>query len=277
MLGPAIHLEGTHHMSRFTTKVATATAIALVASLGLTGFAGSAAAAEDCTPATAPQNDDVLNQAPVLTNDSVRIIAGSVTTVKVLANDSDPDGDKLYVTSATTPKRGATCVNPNGTIEYFAAPGRYNRTDTFTYAVTDGDRYRTATVTVNVEGLKPMRPVLKQRLVKKGKKVSQRAVLTFTNPNSKRMILLAGDQRKGRPELQRVLYPGKSATLVTKTVRVYYVTALAPRDAGLTLVNDGLLNTRNGNLRGQYYGYYFDEEYESESRAFQDLWARRNG
>lgn len=263
-------------MKSTTSRVATATVVALVASLGLIGSGTTAAAADgECSPAAAPQNDDTLNQAPVLTDDTVRVIAGSVATLKVLANDSDPDGDRLYVTSATTPKRGETCVQRNGTIRYFAEPGRYNRTNTFTYAVTDGDRYRTATVTVNVEGLKPMRPVLRQRLVKKGKNVKQWAVLTFTNPNSKRMLLLAGNPRKNRPAVQRVLYPGRSFTLTTKVARVYYITALAPQDAGLTLVNEGLLNTRTGHLRGQYYGYYLGEEYETEARAAQGLWARR--
>lgn len=267
-------------MSRIITKVAAATALTLVAGLGVTGSAGPASGAdESCQGAAAPENTNTVNQAPVLQDDTVSTMAGRILTIKVLANDSDPDSDKLYVASATQPERGELCLHKNGTIDYLAMPSAYNRTDTFSYGVTDGDRYRTAKVTVNIEGIKPMRPVLKQRLVlkKHSKQVKQWAVMTFTNPNKNRMLLYAGNPKKERPSVQRVLYPGRSFTMTTKLRRVQYVTALAPRNDDLTLVNVGLLNTRNGHLRGVYLGIYFGDEFASEARATRELWARRNG
>ena len=267
-------------MSSIITKVAAATVVSLVAGLGVAGSGSPASAAEEsCSGATAPANTNTVNQAPVAVNDTVSVVAGRIVTIKVLANDTDPDSDKLYVTGVTQPKRGEYCLHKNGTIDYFAMPGAYNRKDTFTYGVTDGDRYRTATVTVNVEGIKPMRPVLRKRLVlnKHSKQVKQWAVLTFTNPNKKRMLLLAGSPKADRPSVQRVLYPNRSFTMTTKLRRVQYVTALAPRNDELTLVNIGVLNTRNGVIRGAYLGIYFGDEFETEARATQELWARRNG
>ena len=86
------------------------------------------------------------------TNDTVNTLAGTLTTIKVLANDTDPDGDRLYLENASSPRRGEICVQRNGTIEFLADGSRSNYVSTFTYGVTDGDRYRTGTVTVNVAG-----------------------------------------------------------------------------------------------------------------------------
>ena len=185
-------------MSRAIKKIAATSAIALVAGLAVTGSGGTATAAAGgfCEGMSAPQNNDVANQAPVVVNDTAKVVAGTTVIIKVLANDSDPDADKLYVENASTPKKGEVCVEKNGTIEYYARGSRYNYTDTFTYGVTDGDRYRTGTVTVSVEGVKPVRPVLKQKLVVKHGKVKQRARVSFTNTNTYRVVLLAGSPKK---------------------------------------------------------------------------------
>jgi hypothetical protein len=264
-------------MSSAIKKIATATAVTLVAGLGLTGSAGSATAATGgfCEGQSAPANTDPSNQAPVPVNDTANVVAGTITTLKVLANDTDPDGDKLYLENATSPRRGEVCVNRNGTIDFYAEGSRNNYTTTFTYGVTDGDRYRTATVTVNVESLKPVRPVLKQRLVLKHGHVKQPARMTFTNNNKYRVILLAGNPKKSRPAVQRVIYPGRTFTYSTKQRRLAYVGILAPKSGEFSLINQGILNTRNGHIRGQFYGGAGGFRSAESARTTQEFWAHR--
>src|SRR5690242_9204277 len=113
-------------MSSAIKKIATATAVTLVAGLGLTGSAGGASAATGgfCEGQSAPANTDPANQAPVATNDTVNMTSGTLATIRVLANDTDPDGDRLYLENATSPRRGDICVQKNGTIEFLAEPSR---------------------------------------------------------------------------------------------------------------------------------------------------------
>ena len=71
-------------------------------------------------------------------------------TIDVLANDSDPDGGSLTVTSAGPAGNGTVTVNPGGTVDYEPDPDFYG-TDTFTYTVCDSNAVcSTATVTVDV-------------------------------------------------------------------------------------------------------------------------------
>ena len=77
------------------------------------------------------------NRAPVATNDTLTTSVDAPATVSVLANDSDPDGDALTVTGASTPANGTVVVNANGGITYTPAAG-YVGTDSFTYTISDG-------------------------------------------------------------------------------------------------------------------------------------------
>jgi hypothetical protein len=267
-------------MSSAIKKIAAATAVTLVAGLGLTGTPGSATAATGgfCEGQSAPANTDPSNQAPVPTNDTVNALAGTLTVIKVLANDTDPDGDRLYLENASSPRRGEICVQRNGTIEFLADGSRSNYVSTFTYGVTDGDRYRTATVTVNVQGVQPMRPTLKKRLIlkKHSQKVKQRAVVSFTNPNPKRMLLLAGNPKKDNPSVQHFVYPGRTFTFSTKERRLAYITVLSPKNSDtICIVNQGLLNTRNGHLSAQYIGATISFGRAQHAEVAKKVWARR--
>ena len=200
-------------MSRIFTKLAVATAISLVAGLGLTGSVSPASAAEACPGGTPAENTNPANQAPVVTDDTAAVQAGSSVIVRVLSNDTDPDGDQLAVVSTKTSK-GVTCIGAKGLIRYTPNVGKYDRTDTFTYGVTDGDNYRTGTVTLAVTGLKPLKPVLKKRLLlKPNGKVKQLARVAFTNPNSKRVLLFVEGMNTGQ-DLRRALpLPGAHVRL----------------------------------------------------------------
>ncbi len=229
-------------------------AVVLMAGLS-TALAGPADATfrtGHCSGMSAPQNDRVDNQAPVLTNDSAKVVAGDLIAIKVLANDSDPESDKLYVVNGSKPTKGETCISGTGVLEYWSSASSASYTQVIRYGVTDGDEYRTATVTVNVEGVKPMRAQLKKRLLlrKGGHKVKRRAVVAFTNRNQRTMTLLAGNPNKARPSIRRAVKAGQSTTFRTKLRRVAFVVARRDSAGDLTLVNLGSLNTRNGRQHG---------------------------
>ena len=63
----------------------------------------------------------------------------------------------------TQPQNGFACINGDGTIEYGSNVGTPTGDDTFTYGITEGDYFRTATVTMAVEGLTNVVPVLVRR------------------------------------------------------------------------------------------------------------------
>jgi VCBS repeat-containing protein len=110
-----------------------------------------------------------LNDAPVANPDPDAGNAAEFTTVKdtvlttgdVLANDTDADGDLLYVDSydTTSAKGGLVTYNDDGTFDY-NPNGKFDAlaygeqtTDTFTYTVADGNgESATATVTITITG-----------------------------------------------------------------------------------------------------------------------------
>lgn len=88
------------------------------------------------------------NQAPVAANDTAWTAPGKAVTIAVLANDSDPNGDPLTVTSAAQGKHGAVALNRDGTVTYTPASG-FTGPDSFAYTISDG-RGGTATATVTL-------------------------------------------------------------------------------------------------------------------------------
>jgi hypothetical protein len=242
-------------------KIAASTSVALIAGLALTGSTVSSAEAATsgvCKGMTAVKNTNPLNQAPVATNDTVKIVAGDVARLKVLGNDSDPDGNRLFVVSLSTPGKGEACINSTGTIEYNSEISTTSYVQNFTYGITDGDFYRTARLSVTVEGVKPVTAQVTQRLKKKGKKRSQRAHITFTNPGKRWLFFAAGSPNKERPAIQRTLAPGQSAVLVTKQRRILFISARVDSEGWPLLVGYGLVRTKTGRI---ITGTFEDEEF----------------
>jgi Bacterial Ig domain/Bacterial cadherin-like domain len=94
------------------------------------------------------------NRAPVLTDDTVTAVSGADTTFDVLANDRDPDGDALSITSVGAPQHG-TATATGGKIVYKATAG-YVGADAFTYTVADSKGANaTGTVRVTVAAASP--------------------------------------------------------------------------------------------------------------------------
>ncbi len=77
------------------------------------------------------------NQAPSAVDDHASIPSGGMTTISVLANDSDPDGDTLEVIGVGGPVYGsAEIINGQG-IRYRADPD-WCGVETFSYTISDG-------------------------------------------------------------------------------------------------------------------------------------------
>src|SRR5262245_23150674 len=90
-----------------------------------------------------------LNAAPIAVDDAELVPDGSPTLViNVLANDSDPDGDPLTVTTVATPDHGAATTN--GTTVTYTPNAGFSGADTFDYTISDGVLTDTAIVIANV-------------------------------------------------------------------------------------------------------------------------------
>ena len=87
------------------------------------------------------------NQPPNAVDDYAVTDEDTPTTINVLANDSDPDGDPLTVTSIDWTSGGTAVINPDQTITFTPDPD-YSGDAYFGYTITDG--FSTASATVNI-------------------------------------------------------------------------------------------------------------------------------
>jgi len=94
--------------------------------------------------ATVTINVTAENDAPKPTNDNATVLAGKSVLIDVLANDTDVDGDPLFVTEVDGP-----ATIENGQIRVSTAPEARDPI-TVTYSVSDGTETRTATLNVDV-------------------------------------------------------------------------------------------------------------------------------
>ncbi len=88
------------------------------------------------------------NHAPVAQTDSYLVGSTSDTTLPVLTNDSDADGDPLTIISVTQPVGGNGTVKIVGPYIVFTPKNQF-RTDSFTYTISDG-KGGTSTATVGL-------------------------------------------------------------------------------------------------------------------------------
>ena len=89
-----------------------------------------------------------VNGAPVTAADSVATKEDTAVTLDLLANDSDPEGDPLAVTSVSQGANGSVAINPDGTVTY-TPDADFSGSDTFSYSISDGNG-GTATESVTV-------------------------------------------------------------------------------------------------------------------------------
>ncbi|EOV1962765.1 tandem-95 repeat protein, partial [Vibrio parahaemolyticus] len=93
-----------------------------------------------------------VNDAPVAKDDIATTQEDTVVTIDVLPNDTDVDGDKLSVESASVPKEQGTVEVVNGKLVFTPAEN-FNGDAEITYTVTDGQLTDEAKVTVTVNPL----------------------------------------------------------------------------------------------------------------------------
>ncbi|WP_420456699.1 Ig-like domain-containing protein [Rubrivirga sp.] len=83
--------------------------------------------------------------------------AGETTTIDVLANVTDADGDALSITAVSDPAHGTATVGDDGTgrrradVVLYTADAGFEGEDTFTFTVSDGTAEATGTVSVTVD------------------------------------------------------------------------------------------------------------------------------
>lgn len=95
----------------------------------------------------------LLNSPPVADNNSYTTLEDvplAVTSLGVLSNDTDPNGNTLTAVLVTTVTHGSLSLNPNGGFIY-TPNTNYSGTDSFTYAAHDGSGTgNVATVSLNI-------------------------------------------------------------------------------------------------------------------------------
>jgi VCBS repeat-containing protein len=89
-----------------------------------------------------------VNDAPVAVADAgASVVLGNATSINVLANDTDVDGDALTLTGTPTVNVGTVSI-VGGALNY-VAPANYVGPATISYSITDGTAVVNATQTVN--------------------------------------------------------------------------------------------------------------------------------
>ena len=100
-----------------------------------------------------------LSSPPVAEDDNVTVPANAILNIKVLDNDTDPNGDPLSLLEFdSTSAQGGTVTLDGNTLLYTPA-ANFTGVDTFTYTISDGKGgIDTATVTITVTEVIPFEP-----------------------------------------------------------------------------------------------------------------------
>jgi large repetitive protein len=78
-----------------------------------------------------------VNDAPIAVADAAFVTEDYPATIDVVANDSDPDGDALAITSVTQGAHGTVTISNAHHVSYAPGPD-YNGADAFSYTISDG-------------------------------------------------------------------------------------------------------------------------------------------
>ncbi len=92
---------------------------------------------------------EFVNDPPIAVNDTVTTAEDTLVSVYPLANDSDPDGDTIWISTVSQGAHGQ--VGATATMFNYLSAANYNGTDTLTYTMNDGNgRTASATVTITI-------------------------------------------------------------------------------------------------------------------------------
>jgi ribosomal protein S30 len=133
----------------------------------------------------------VDNKAPIAVNDTINTTMGVPVLVNLLANDSDPNGDKIALKALTNPKNGKLYWMNNSYIFYFPNAGFVGK-DSFTYTITDSKgATSTASVAITVASANKL-PIAKNDVVtaKSGKAVTLNVLTNDSDPDGDALTVL---------------------------------------------------------------------------------------
>ncbi|EKA7413783.1 tandem-95 repeat protein [Vibrio parahaemolyticus] len=116
-----------------------------------------------------------VNDSPVAVDDTTSIQEDTAVTIDVLTNDTDVDGDKLSIESASVPKEQGTVEVVDGKLVFTPAEN-FNGDAEITYTVMDGELTDEAKVTVTVNPVNDV-PTIKVEAVES---ITEDAVSTDT-------------------------------------------------------------------------------------------------
>ena len=151
------------------------------------GKGNSATGTVNITVGAAP----VDNKAPIAVNDTISTTMGVPVLVNLLANDSDPNGDKIALKTLSNPKNGKLYRMNDSYIFYFPNAGFVGK-DSFTYTITDSKgATSTASVAITVAPANRL-PVAKNDVVtaKSGKAVMLNLLANDADPDGDALTVL---------------------------------------------------------------------------------------
>ncbi|WGZ92021.1 MAG: Ig-like domain-containing protein [Candidatus Thiocaldithrix dubininis] len=151
------------------------------------GKGNSATGTVNITVGAAP----VDNKAPIAVNDTISTTMGVPVLVNLLANDSDPNGDKIALKTLSNPKNGKLYRMNDSYIFYFPNAGFVGK-DSFTYTITDSKgATSTASVAITVAPANRL-PVAKNDVVtaKSGKAVMLNLLANDSDPDGDALTVL---------------------------------------------------------------------------------------
>ncbi len=107
----------------------------------------------ESTSATFTLTVEEVNDPPAAGNDSASVAEGGTLTINastLLANDSDPEGATLSISSVGNPANGSVSLSEDKTTVTYIHDGSETASGSFTYTVSDGSATSTATVNITV-------------------------------------------------------------------------------------------------------------------------------
>ena len=186
--------------------------------------------------ATGPRR--FINRGPAAVNDAYVVDCAAPITFNVLANDTDPDGDALTITSVSPPGKGTASISGGRIVYTPNATTCGGSTDSFTYTISDGKGgTSTATVAVTINNTTPPPPVNVAPVA-----VNDAYTVDCSAANTFNVLLNDSDKDGDKLTIASVSSPGKGTAVISAGMIVY--TAAANTCGGATdtftyTINDG--------------------------------------